>query len=100
MSLTLILLCRHNKAKINVVIDLTANTSDTNDKECQQNSELEFGLNIQPVDKSDSEPENYFPTYFIHELNDCLSLQVSDAENYMSDIDREYTSSKIWKVYP
>ena len=43
--------------------------------------ELEYGLNIQPVDETDLEPETYVLTYFIHELNDCLSLWVGDAEN-------------------
>ena len=38
--------------------------------------------------------ENYFPTFFIHELNDCLSLLVLDKENYMFNMDTDYTFSK------
>ena len=51
-------------------------------------------MDIQLFDGSDSEPENTFPTFFIHEMNECLSLWVSDAENYMYDMDEEYTFSK------
>ena len=31
---------------------------------------------------------------FIHELNECLTLWVSDTENYLYDMDEEYTFSK------
>ena len=57
-----------------------------------------FGLDINiPVD-SDSEPENDFPTFFIHELNECLSVLVSDTENYMFDMDEEDSFSKALEV--
>ena len=42
-----------------------------------------FGLDIEKAEESDSELEKDFPTYFIHDLNECLSLWVSDLEKYM-----------------
>ena len=35
-----------------------------------------------------------FPTFLIHRLNECLSLRVSDTENYTYNMDEEYTLSK------
>ena len=51
-------------------------------------------MDIQLTEDSDSEPENDFPTFFIHDLNECLSLRLSNAENYMYDMDEEYSFSE------
>ena len=37
----------------------------------------------------DSKPENYFPTFYIHSVNECLSLWTGDAEDYMYEINLE-----------
>ena len=46
-------------------------TSDTIEENWQQDAMLQFGMDIYVPDESDSEPENDFPTFFIHELNEC-----------------------------
>ena len=37
----------------------------------------------------DSDPENCFPTFYMFEVNDCLSLWIEDAENFMHEINYE-----------
>ena len=37
----------------------------------------------------DSEPENFFPTFHIYNMNECLSLWTGDAQDYMLDINSE-----------
>ena len=37
----------------------------------------------------DSEPENYFPAFYIHSVNACLSLWTGDAEDNMYEINME-----------
>ena len=76
------------------VVDLTP---DTWEQSWQQDAMLQFSLDIHIPDESDSEPENDFPTHFIHELNEWLTLWVSNTENYLYGMDEEYTFSKDLK---
>ena len=58
-----------------VIIDLTAKrAASTPVKGCKSEEKLLPGLDIELTEDSDSEPENEFPTFFIHDLNECLSL--------------------------
>ena len=62
-------------------------TSDNSEDKWQQEVMLHLGRNIHMLDESNSEPENDLPTFFIHEVNGCLSLLASDDESYMFDMD-------------
>ena len=52
---------------------------------------LPIGLDIELMENSDSEAENKFPAFFNHEFNECLSLWLSDAENYIYEMGEEYS---------
>ena len=66
----------------------------TTEERYQQDSELHYGLTIQSPDESDSEPENNVPTFCIDEMNEWLSLWVSDAKNCMYHMDEDYSLLK------
>ena len=68
--------------KVVTIIEATATGIETNQ---QQSSELQSDLNIQLFDRSDSD----FPTFFVHEMNECLWLWVSETENDMYDMDED-----------
>ena len=54
-------------------IDLTARkTTSTPEKRWRPEEKLLFGLDIKMAEDGDSELENDFPTFFIHNLNECL----------------------------
>ena len=75
-----------------VIIDLTAKrAASTPVKGCKSEGKLLPGLDIELMEDSDSESENDVPTFFIYDLNERLSLWISDAENYTYKMAEEYS---------
>ena len=58
-----------------------------------KSDKVNIGEDIPIFTGDDSEPENSFPTFYIHGVNECLSLWTMDVEDYMYEINSEMRRS-------